>query len=161
MPTCFQTAAAMVKIGKAFWLLCNNEESQSHFNIPIKKCAWARKALTTHRDVKELLWVVQHANPDGDVASRGHGRGSVPGVQRTDAKSLRGSEALPCSKGYWLWVWLCHVALQCSLPSLQRSQERKVRQTHVHAVIHLHLHTFSTVQYEYEIRQLLIISYKK
>ena len=86
----------------------------------------------THRDVKELLGVVQHADPDGDVSPRGHGRGSVPGVQRADAKSLRGPKTLPCSRGHWLWVWLCHDAPQCSLPSLHRGQERRVRQTHMH-----------------------------
>lgn len=130
MPTCYQTAAAMMKTGNASWLLCNNEESQSDISIPIKKHARAgRQAGFTHRDVKELLRVVQHTDPNGDVPSRGHGRGSVPRVQRADAKSLRGPETLPRSRGYWLWVWLCHDALRCSLPSLHRRWERKVRET--------------------------------
>lgn len=42
MPTCYQTtaaaaAAAMIKMANASWLLCNNEESHSHINIPGKK----------------------------------------------------------------------------------------------------------------------------
>lgn len=40
MPTCYQTAAAaaaMIKMANASWLLCDNEESHSHINIPRKK----------------------------------------------------------------------------------------------------------------------------
>lgn len=86
----------------------------------------------THRDVKELLCVVQHTDPDADVPAGGHGWRPVRGVQCADAKSLRRSETLPCSKGSWLWVQFCHDEERCSLLSLQGCQERKVRATSAH-----------------------------
>lgn len=92
----------------------------------IKKCDWTKTGKTaTHRDVEKLLGVVQHADPDGDVSSRRHGWGPVCGVQRADAKSLRGSEPLACSGGRRLLVRLCHGSLHRSLPSLRWIQDRK------------------------------------
>lgn len=131
MPTCYQTtaAAAMIKMANASWLLCNNEESHSHINIPGKKKAPSERAFATHRDVKELLCVVQHTDPDGDVTSGGHGWWSVPWIQCTDAKSLWGSETLPCPKGNRFRVWLCHGEPLHWLPRLQTGQEGKVSKT--------------------------------
>lgn len=79
-----------------------------------------KKALRTHRDVKELLCAIQHTDPDGDMPSRGHGRGFVPGVQCTDAKTLRGSKTLPCSRD--IWIWLCHGALLTAHPAQRPSK---------------------------------------
>lgn len=93
------------KAGKRFLAVCSNEESQSDISIPIQK---GEQLPDTHRDVKELLRVIQHTDPDGDVPTRGHGWRPVRGVQCADAKSLRRSETLPCSKGNWLWVRFCH-----------------------------------------------------
>lgn len=86
----------------------------------------------THRDVKELLCVVQHTDPDGDVPAGGHGWRPVRRVQSADAKSLRRSESLPRSEGSWLWVQLCHDEQWCCLLRLQGCQERKVRATLAH-----------------------------
>lgn len=97
-------------------------ESQSNISIPVR--TRRRKEALTHRHVKELLCVVQHADPDGDMASRGHGGGSVPGVQCTDAESLRGAKTLPCSEGHRLR--LCHAALQRSLPGNQGREAKSV-----------------------------------
>lgn len=93
----------------------------------------SERALTTHRDVKELLSVVQHADPDGDKSPRGHGGGSVPRVQRTDAKSLRGSKTMSCS--HWLWVWLCHAELLMLTAQPAQKQREEGQETHVRAVI--------------------------
>ena len=146
MPTCYQTAAAaaaMTKMGKASWPLCNNEKSPSGISIPTQITGLARKAITTHRDVKELLCVVQHTDPDGNVSSGGHGRRFVPGVQRADAKGLWGPETLPGSRRHLFWVRLYHGTLHCSLPGLQRSWDniKSEIQKCVHTLNHLHKET--------------------
>lgn len=115
MPTCYQTtattaaaaAAMMKKIANASWLLCGKKRKNAILLLILSRRKGVR---ATHRDVKELLCVVQHADPDGDVASGGHGGRSVARIQRTDAKSLRGSETLPCPGGNGFRVWLCHGA---------------------------------------------------
>lgn len=115
MPTCYQTtattaaaAAMMKKMANASWLLCGKKNEKNTILLLI--LSRRKGARATHRDVKELLCVVQHADPDGDVASGGHGGRSVARIQRADAKSLRGSETLPCPGGNGFRVWLCHDA---------------------------------------------------
>lgn len=85
-------------------------EKKKQKDIPPLILARRKGIRATHRDVKELLCVVQHADPDGDVAPGGHGGGSVARIQRADAKSLRGSETLPCPGGSGFRVWFCHGA---------------------------------------------------
>lgn len=115
MPTCYQTtataAAAMMKKWQMLLGYCvEKKKKKEKKGIPPLILARRKGIRATHRDVKELLCVVQHADPDGDVASGGHGGWSVARIQRTDAKSLRGSETLPCPGGNGLRVWLCHGA---------------------------------------------------
>lgn len=93
-------------MANASWLLCEKKRK----DIPPLILARRKGIPATHRDVKELLCVVQHADPDGDVASGGHGGWSVARIQCADAKSLRGSETLPCPGGNGFRVWLCHGA---------------------------------------------------
>lgn len=105
MPTCHQTAAgaAMIKLGNASSLPAVMRSPSLTSAFPSSE-----QLPGTHRDVKELLCVVQHADPDGDVPAGGHGRRPVRGVQGADAKSLRRSETLPRSKGSWRRVRFCH-----------------------------------------------------
>lgn len=98
-------------MGKAPRLLSNHKAWLSERVLPRWGTAAGVTAIKTHRDVKDLLCVVQHTDPDGNVPPRGHGWRSVPRVQCTDAKCLGGPQTLSCTTGHLFWLWLHHGAL--------------------------------------------------
>lgn len=121
----YRSVAAVIETENASRHTAVMESLKPTFALQLTKVTGQNSKTATHRDVKKLLRVVQHTDPDGDMTSGGHDWRPVPRVQRTDSKSLRGSKAQPCSRGHWLWLWLCHGVLHCSLPSLHHIKDTK------------------------------------
>lgn len=137
MPTRFQTAAAMMRTGYAYWLPCCNEESQSDISIPLKKRVWATRLqqlteMSKSSSVSSNMRTLMVTCRPGGMA-RGLCPGSSVLMPRVSGAPRRctAPEAIGCGSGSAMLAML--TAQPARKPREQRSSKPSRACSHSHS----------------------------